>query len=411
MHVQKIVFLCPTGQLGGAERCLIDTLWSFQKNQPEMKMVLFSGSEGPVLESAEACGADVHLISLPKQLEQIGDSSFRGSFIGQVSSCVHLICLIPSLIAYLNSTRRQIRDQKPDLVHVIGLKMQLMSLMIVPRNVPIVWNIQDYLGNRRMSSSLLRLALFLFGRSRMISAGCCSNDVRNDFLRVFHHKAFQSVSTVYNSVDLNLFQPNGRKSGRIDDLPDIVQIGLIATYARWKGHEVFLKALSIVASRQIPFQAYIVGGPIYATLGSQWTQEELKEMADEYHLGTKVHFIPFQPDAAEVMRSLDLVVHASTDPEPFGRVIAEAQACGRCVVAVHSGGSAEAFEDGLTGLGVRRNDPEDLARKLILLIQDQSLRQRLSSRGPEFVKQKFDRRNLASQWLKIYGQSEKKRDE
>ena len=133
--------------------------------------------------------------------------------------------------------------------------------------------------------------------------------------------------------------------------------------------------------------------------------EELNQIAKHYELGKKVEFIPFQPDSAEVMRSLDIVVHASTNPEPFGRVIAEAQACGRSVVAVNSGGSAEAFEDGVTGLGVQRDDAEDLADKLILLIQNQILRQSLGENGPEFVKRMFDRRNLADQWIKIYEQS------
>jgi glycosyltransferase involved in cell wall biosynthesis len=405
MHMRKIVFLCPTGQLGGAERCLIDTLWSFQANQPDLKLVLFSGSDGPVLSSAKACGADVSLIQFPKQLERIGDSSFRGSIIGKLKTFVLFILMFPSLVAYFISTSRNIRHQKPDLVHAIGLKMQLMSLMVVPGNVPIVWNIQDYLSKRPLSRILFRVAMVLFGRSRTLSAGCCSDDVSKDFLSVFPHHRFQSVSTVYNTVDLDLFQPVGSLSEWIDVDPEVTQIGLIATYARWKGHDVFLKALSIVSSQNVRFQAYIVGGPIYDTQGSQWSVEELNQIAKSYELGSKVEFIPFQPDSSEVMRSLDIVVHASTNPEPFGRVIAEAQACGRSVVAVNSGGSAEAFEDGVTGLGVQRDDAEDLADKLILLIQNQILRQRLGENGPEFVKRMFDRRNLADQWIKIYEQS------
>jgi glycosyltransferase involved in cell wall biosynthesis len=405
MPVRKILFLCPTGQLGGAERCLIDTLWSFQANQPGLNLVLFSGSDGPVLTSAKACGADVDLIHFPKRLERIGDSAFRGSFIRKIKSTILFIFMIPSLVAYFISTSRKIRHEKPDLVHVIGLKMQLMSLMVVPLSIPIVWNIQDYLSHRRLSRLLFRMAMTLFGRVRKISAGCCSNDVSKDFLSVFHHDQFQSVSTVYNTVDLNLFQPVGNRSEWIADDPQVTQIGLIATFARWKGHDVFLKALSIVSSQNVRFQAYIVGGPIYDTQGSQWSVEELNQIAKSYELGKKVEFIPFQPDSAEVMRSLDIVVHASTNPEPFGRVIAEAQACGRSVIAVNSGGSAEAFEHGVTGLGVLRNDAEDLADKLILLIQNQILRQSLGENGPEFVKRMFDRQNLADQWIKIYEQS------
>ena len=46
------------------------------------------------------------------------------------------------------------------------------------------------------------------------------------------------------------------------------------------------------------------------------------------------------------MRALDVVVHASTQPEPFGLVIAEAMACGRAVVVSSGGGAAEIVTPG-----------------------------------------------------------------
>jgi len=57
----------------------------------------------------------------------------------------------------------------------------------------------------------------------------------------------------------------------------------------------------------------------------------------------RVGFVPFQDNPADVYRALDIVVHASTKPEPFGRTIVEAMACGKPVIAAQTGGAAELF--------------------------------------------------------------------
>src|SRR5439155_7727078 len=97
---------------------------------------------------------------------------------------------------------------------------------------------------------------------------------------------------------------------------------------------------------------YIVGGPIYATRGSQFSRDELVSMARELGLAEHVGLVPFQADAVPLYRALDIVVHASTQPEPFGLTIAEAMACGRAVLVSAGGGNAEMLEDGVQGIGI-----------------------------------------------------------
>ena len=61
------------------------------------------------------------------------------------------------------------------------------------------------------------------------------------------------------------------------------------------------------------------------------------------------------------MRALDVVVHASTEPEPFGLVIAEAMACARAVVVSRAGGAAEIIEPGVDALAHAPGDAAELA--------------------------------------------------
>ena len=65
-----------------------------------------------------------------------------------------------------------------------------------------------------------------------------------------------------------------------------------------------------------------------------------------------VGFVPFVEDPVPVYRALDVVLHASTQPEPFGLTVVEAMACGRAVVVSAAGGAAELFTDGVDALGV-----------------------------------------------------------
>ena len=388
MPPRKILFIAPTGQLGGAERCLVDTIWSLHQRQPEIRMQLIVGTQGPLVQAALGAGlVACQFIPLPEGVRKLGDSGLSTkSPLGFLVFISRLLFSLPSLLLYLFRLRKLIRQQSPDIVHLLGLKMQLLSLLIVPRKIPIVWNIQDYIGQRRLIGHLFRLFMALFGHRRQIAAGCCS------------------IATIYNTIDVIKYQPNGQKCPAILTAPAFIKIGLVATYARWKGQDLFIKALAEVAkNKSLPtWHAFIVGGPIYDTLGSQWSVAELQSLAHSRDISANITFIPFQPDAAAVMRSVEIVVHASTRPEPFGRVIAEAQACGSALVAVGSGGSAEVFINNQTGLAIALNNPQSLAEALQLLIQNHPLRNTLARQGRDFVMKKFNRDNLAAHWLSLY---------
>jgi glycosyltransferase involved in cell wall biosynthesis len=179
-------------------------------------------------------------------------------------------------------------------------------------------------------------------------------------------------------------------------------VGLVATFARWKGHEVFLEAAARVPADR-PCRFYVVGGPIYQSAGSQYTPEELKGRAEALGLNGRVGFTGHQSDPVAALRALDVVVHASTRPEPFGRVIVEGMACGRAVIAMRDGGAAELFDHEVSALGCRPGDPDELAGAMTRLVDDPSLRERLGAAGRRAALSRFDRARLADEWLAVLG--------
>ncbi len=87
--------------------------------------------------------------------------------------------------------------------------------------------------------------------------------------------------------------------------------------------------------------------------------------------------MPFQRQPAAVFRALDVVVHASTKPEPFGRTIVEGMACGRAVVATAGGGVGELVRPGEDAELVPAGDPAALAATVGRLVADPARRQAL----------------------------------
>jgi glycosyltransferase involved in cell wall biosynthesis len=102
------------------------------------------------------------------------------------------------------------------------------------------------------------------------------------------------------------------------------------------------------------------------------------------------------------MRALDVVVHASVQPEPFGMVIAEAMACGKPVVVSLAGGAAEIVRDGVDALGHPPGDAAALADRIRVLVEDAELRARLGRAARAAAESRFDRARLAKELGPLY---------
>jgi glycosyltransferase involved in cell wall biosynthesis len=99
-------------------------------------------------------------------------------------------------------------------------------------------------------------------------------------------------------------------------------------------------------------------------------------------------------DSSEAMRSLDVVVHASTAPEPFGLSIAEAMACGRAVVISEAGGALEVGDPERSCLAAPPGDVLALTRQIGRLLDDKGLRERLGREAAAEVRERFTHRKM-----------------
>jgi glycosyltransferase involved in cell wall biosynthesis len=372
----RILFASAIGGLGGAELFLLEMLEELRQRVPEWELHLLLGGDGPLIERAKSLGVTCHLSPLPSALAEWGDTPVR---VASENTRPNRLKRGWHLASGLREASRQLREVlrrvDPDIVHSNGLKYHALTGWTGCGRARLVWFQHDYLGSRRLLSRGLpwlgRFVEFLWANSHSVA-----DDLRRLMPRT-------PIRVLHCGIDLDRFSPGPSDPEWLDrqcdppaETTSVLRIGLVATYARWKGQDRFLETAARLRQRHPnqPMRFYLVGGPIYATAGSQFTRSELVQMANELGIADVVRFIPYQADTPRVYRSLDIVVHASRHPEPFGRTILEAMACGRAVIAVEAGGAAEIFAADRSALGIAADDAEALSQAVEMLVNDRGRR-------------------------------------
>jgi glycosyltransferase involved in cell wall biosynthesis len=181
---------------------------------------------------------------------------------------------------------------------------------------------------------------------------------------------------VLNGVDLERFRPAPRTFWLHDhlDLPHQARlVGMPAIFARWKGHLQVVEAFERAAGRLDDVHLVLVGGAIYDTTAERGFAEELVRRVSRSslpggassRLTNRIHFVRHQSEPWRLYPELDVVVHFSTRPEPFGRVVAEALASGVPPIAARAGGPTEIVDYGITGWLVTPGDVPGLADAIV----------------------------------------------
>lgn len=396
----KVLFISPAAGLGGAERCLLDALAALHERGAAQTEVI-ALAEGPLLAKARALGAVVRVIQAPHNLTRLGESASplqSGRALGRVLSTA------PGVVQFVRQMRQAIADAKPDVIHSNGMKAHLLSGLIAPMGARLVIHLHDFIRARPASKFLLPALQRLRPRTVFVAI---SRAVARDFASI---APSADVRTVYNVVDTEYFRAGAAEPEWLAGLAGLdpparrtISFGLVATYARWKGHGLFIEAAGLLrkARPDCPVRFYVVGGAIYETDGSQVRAPELFQQASLAGIESCFGIVPFQDDIARIYRGLDVAVHASTKPEPFGRTIIEAMACARPVIVARAGGAAELFDDGANALGVEPGSAAKLADAMIRML-DPGLRARLGHSAREHALANFGRERLAAELLSVY---------
>jgi glycosyltransferase involved in cell wall biosynthesis len=401
--IRRIVFLNHDVHLGGAELSLLDMIASIGTAAPEVERhLILGGASGPMVDQARSLGVQTHVVEFPPLLAGMGETALYSR--GKLGAAAQLSRrALPAMFAgrdYAKRLHRKIAELRPDIAHSNALKSHFLVSVGRFRTCPLIWHVRDFLGSRPLMVRCLKMVSSSATRAIGISEAV-AKDVRQSLPNL-------PVDVVYDSIDVDAFHPGAGDGDELDRLAGLppapagtVRVGLVATYARWKGHDLFIEAVSKVQTG-VPCRFYIIGGPIYTTKGSQFSVEELRSLASRHGVESRVGFIPFQPRTAEIYRALDIVVQTSTKPEPFGRTIAEAMAAGRPVVISKGGGAAELFRDDFDGVGFTPGSADSLSAAMSRLISDPALRERIGQNAQTTAAERFYRDRIGPEVFQVY---------
>lgn len=229
---------------------------------------------------------------------------------------------------------------------------------------------------------------------------CMTEAVREHCLQ--HGVHGRTMHVVYDAVDEAAFAPQ-RDAAAVRTELGITNgapcVGVIGNIQEWKGQAVLVEAMARIVAQVPKAHAFIVGGVHRAGMTYN---ERLRQRIHELHLDDALSATGFRSDVADVMNALDVVVHTSVRPEPFGRVILEGMLLGKPVVASAAGGVPELIRDGETGFLAPPGDAAALAERLIPLLQDAGLRERVGQRARAWAREQFSLQRHVAALSAIY---------
>jgi glycosyltransferase involved in cell wall biosynthesis len=182
---------------------------------------------------------------------------------------------------------------------------------------------------------------------------------------------------------------------------DSLVVGSIGELIPLKGHDVFLRAASIVSKKFARARFLIAGGDHSP---KKETQADLKKLINELALQDRVRMIGEVAEVGPVLLGMDLFVSASRN-ESFGLAIIEAMASGVPVVATATAGAREVVREGETGRIVARDQPDEMAEAILELLTDAEARTRMAEHASRTAAERFHIDRMIDAVEQIYCES------
>lgn len=214
------------------------------------------------------------------------------------------------------------------------------------------------------------------------------------------------VRVIPRGVDPARFDPAVVSGDRMERLaqawrvPDGALVALLpGRLTSWKGQSVLIEALARMSRRDV------CGVLVGSDQGRQRYTARLIRQAETLGVADRLRLAGECDDMPAALMLADVVVHASTRPEAFGRVVIEAQAMGRPVIASDLGGPVETVEHGVTGWRVPPGDPAALAAAIEAALEfPVEQREALGHRGRAAVLRRCTVAEMQRATLDVYQQ-------
>ncbi len=373
---------CRDGTVGGSHVSLYSMLANLDRSRFHPLVVFYADHH--IAERIRALTGDVYTFRNEEPLDMARLLSHRPLYVRRLSPLLGPVQkMVNFLWFFLRPSLRYARFLKSKSIDIVHLNNSINSnhdWMLAAR----IARVRLISHERGISENLSRSSRLLGSSADVLV--CISTKIRETLLR--HGLSAEKTVVVHNGIDTLQIRPT-LEPGQLKSLYGIGSsdpvIGVVGNIKQWKGQETAVRATAILKRTWPGIRCLLVGG---VNAGDPY-KSHLEGIIRDLGVEQNVVFTGFQENPADYINAMDVVVHASIEPEPFGRVNIEAMFLKKPVVSTNIGGPTEIFDDGENGFLIEPGKPELLAEKLSLLLSDPDLRRRIGHRAYGTVMERF----------------------
>ncbi|RFD21239.1 glycosyltransferase [Komagataeibacter melaceti] len=322
----------------------------------------------PALESG---GIEQGTLEIARAIVQAGGTAIVASAGGRLVARLKYIGAIPvemelgaknplSIMRNAGRLRQVMRRFNVNLVHARSRAPAWVASLACRRlGIPLVTTWHGVhaanLPGKRYYNSVLASGTRVIAVSNYIAAR----------LRDEYHVGPDRLRLIPRGADMVRFDPHGVRGNRVQTLHDqwnipdgATVIMLPARVTPWKGHALLVEALARLRAAGVFHTDWVC---VFVGDASEKQGSELVTLAQRHGIAAHLRFAGHCADMPAAMMLADMVIVPSLRPEPFGRVVVEAQAMGCPVIVAGHGAALETVEDGVTGLVFTPGDAGALA--------------------------------------------------
>ncbi|MBQ8081389.1 MAG: glycosyltransferase family 4 protein, partial [Clostridia bacterium] len=353
----NILFLHAGAEMYGADKVMLDLIRNLDKERFSAHVVL--PCDGVLVDALKKENISVEVLPYPIMRRKY----FTPKGILQYGL---------GLMKYSRALTRLAKERHIDLVHT-NTAATLEGCFVSRRlRLPQLWSIHEIIVSPKLMFSLTSRWISKYASVTVTDSGA----VKRHLMGSGRFKD-EDIHVIYNGVDAARFKPENDCAYLYDewDIPRSARvIGMMGRVNSWKGQGDFLKAANIVMAKCPDVYTVFVGA---AFEGEEWREKELAEAIAQSPYRDRIINQGYRTDSEGIYRLYDVFVLPSTNPDPLPTVVLEAMATGKPVVGYRHGGVCEIVEDGVNGLLANVREPEDLADKIMRLLDDAALRERM----------------------------------
>ena len=287
-----------------------------------------------------------------------------------------------------------LRRERIDLVHLNNSIVRNHSWMVgaMLAGVPCVTHERGINERFPMRARLLA--------RRLKAVVCISAAVRDNF--VARGLGGLRLVTIHNGLDPASMQVTRSVEDVRAELGVGLEqrlVGMIGNIKQWKGQGVVIRAIGLLRDEFPTLTCVLVGD---SSPSDAAYRQEIDGLIDELGLRDRILITGYRTDVANYVAALDVQIHASVAPEPFGRVLLEGMALSKPLVASGGGAVPEIVVDGQTGLLFEPGNPAALASALRSLLAEPARAEAMGRAGRERLEAEFSIRHNVRETQAMY---------